>query len=82
MIQHMRDALIVHESSIPPEPTSGIVLDKDCKKAVSLSLHFSAIRKIATCVNQLGLNCSEVVERLVTEFIEEFVAQNAGQNGK
>lgn len=82
LVRHMREALNVHESSMPQEPMSGVVLDKDGKKAVSLSLHFSVIRRIASCGHRLGLNRSEVMERLVTEFIDEFEAQYSGQNGK
>jgi len=71
IVRHLREALAVHENGQHSESHSGVNLDKDGKKAVSFSLRLSVLRQIEICGNHLGLNRSEVINRLVAEHIDK-----------
>ena len=69
LVRHMREALAVYEKMTPPGQTTSVVLDKEAKKAVSMSLKLSVIRKIESYGNLHDLNRSQVVEWLVDKYL-------------
>nr|WP_187485226.1 tellurium resistance protein TerW [Duffyella gerundensis] len=69
LVRHMREALAVHEQNAPSGQSGGVILAKEGKKPVSLSLRFSVIRKIERYAHRSGLNRSQVVELLVDEYL-------------
>lgn len=52
---------------------SHVILDKEKKRSISLSLRMSVIRKIDRVVNQLEITRSEAVEILVNTYISELM---------
>lgn len=69
LIRYMREAITVHDQTASSPAGQTVVLDKEGKKAVSLSLRFSVIRKIETYGYRNGMNRSQVVEWLVDSYL-------------
>ncbi|WP_409076049.1 tellurium resistance protein TerW (plasmid) [Pantoea sp. C3] len=69
VVRYTREALAVYEKSAPIGSTSSVILDKEAKKPVSLSLRLSVIRKIESYGNKEGMNRSQVVEWLVDNYL-------------
>ncbi|OIX90579.1 hypothetical protein [Pantoea sp. Ae16] len=68
IIKMMRDSLDLRDSTTAGQQTqSSVVLDKEAKKSVSLSLRLSVLRKIQLYANRYNLNRSQVIELLVEE---------------
>lgn len=65
LVRYMREALAMREQSGVTSPGQPVILAKEGKKPVSLSLRFSVIRKIESYGNRNGMNRSQVVEWLV-----------------
>jgi len=64
----MRDSLDLRDTTASGQQTqSSVVLDKEAKKSVSLSLRLSVLRKIQLYANRNNLNRSQVIELLVEE---------------
>nr|WP_314687848.1 tellurium resistance protein TerW [uncultured Pantoea sp.] len=68
IIKMMRDSLDLRDRTATGQQTqSSVVLDKEAKKSVSLSLRLSVLRKIQLYANRYNLNRSQVIELLVEE---------------
>lgn len=65
LVKYMREAMTMREQSRSSTTGQSVVLDKEGKKPVSLSLRFSVLRKIETYGYRNGMNRSQVVEWLV-----------------
>ena len=73
----MRDALAAQGSfGEHPAAQGGVSLDKEKKKAVSLSLRMSVIRKIDRLAMRMDINRSEAVAKLVETCIDEMMKKN------
>lgn len=69
LVRFMRDALSAREQAALTNSTSTtVILDKERKKSVSLSLRLSVIRRIEMYGNSNGMNRSQVVEWLVENY--------------
>ncbi|KGD70093.1 CTP-dependent riboflavin kinase [Pantoea agglomerans] len=70
LLRHMRDVLTAREQAgFAGSVSSGVKLDKEGKKPVSLSLRLDVIRKIDSYAIANGLNRSQVVEWLAKEVL-------------
>jgi len=75
IVKMMRESLALHDSAGAGQNLSAsVILDKEAKKSVSLSLRLSVLRKIQLYANRHNLNRSQVIEWLVE--------QNLGKGGK
>lgn len=74
-LKRMSEALTENEESKPVETVSRVFLDKEKKKAVSLSLRMSLLRKINTLARLHGVTRSEAVEQAVAASIDELIKQ-------
>lgn len=74
-LKRMGEALTENEESKPVETVSRVFLDKEKKKAVSLSLRMSLLRKINTLARLQGLTRSEAVDNAVAASIDELIKQ-------
>lgn len=74
-LRRMRDSLAAQQMHGEQAASQGstVFLDKEKKKAVSLSLRMSVIRKIDRMAWRLDLNRSEAVERLVDACIADYL---------
>ena len=70
LLRHMREVLTVREQAgLAGSASAGVILDKEGKKPVSLSLRLTVIRKIDSYAIANGLNRSQVVEWLAEEVL-------------
>jgi len=70
LLSHMRAVLTAREQAgFAGSVSSGVKLDKEGKKPVSLSLRLAVIRKIDSYAIANGLNRSQVVEWLAEEVL-------------
>ena len=70
LLGHMRDVLAAREQAgLAGSASTGVNLDKEGKKPVSLSLRLAVIRKIDSYAIAKGLNRSQVVEWLAEEVL-------------
>lgn len=69
LVRYMREAITVRDQTVSSPTGQTVVLDKEGKKPVSLSLRFSVIRKIETYGYRNGMNRSQVVEWLVESYL-------------
>lgn len=74
MIRRMNETLSASIEFKPGESVSKVYLDKEKKKAVSLSLRGSVLRKIDQLAMLAGSTRSDAVELLVDHSIAEFSA--------
>ncbi|WP_428945919.1 tellurium resistance protein TerW [Pantoea sp. FN060301] len=83
VIRRMRDALTAQQNIGDQAVAHGsmVFLDKEKKKAVSLSLRMSVIRKIDRMAYRLDLNRSEAVEKLVDACIADFMNKQHDRAG-
>lgn len=75
IIRRMNEALNSNAEFKVSEAVSKVSLDKEKKKAVSLSLRMSVLRKIDLLAMLAGTTRSDAVELLVDHSIAEFSAQ-------
>ena len=76
-LRRMRDALAAQGSfGEHPAAQGGVSLDKEKKKAVSLSLRMSVIRKIDRLAIRMDINRSEAVTKLVESCIDDLMKKN------
>ncbi|CNC84643.1 tellurium resistance protein TerW [Yersinia pseudotuberculosis] len=75
VLRHIKDAIASHMIIKSHEElvASHVILDKEKKRSISLSLRMSVIRKIDRVVNQLEITRSEAVEILVNTYISELM---------
>jgi len=72
-LRRMNQALAENAAAKPAEIVSRVFLDKDKKKAVSLSLRMSLIRKIDQLSQSLDITRSEAVDMAVAQGIDELL---------
>ncbi|WP_114192966.1 tellurium resistance protein TerW [Edaphovirga cremea] len=73
-LRRMSEALTANAEIKTGEIVSRVILDKDKKKAVSLSLKMSALRKIDKLSRLSGTTRSEAVEMLVINCIDTLIS--------
>lgn len=79
VLRRIKDAINSHMliKSHAEHVASHVILDKEKKKTISLSLRMSVIRKIDRVVNQREITRSEAIEMLVDSYInqlEQFIS--------
>jgi len=68
VIKMMRQNLALHDSSSAEQrAAAAVILDKEAKRSVSLSLRLSILREIQLYANRHNLNRSQVIELLVEQ---------------
>lgn len=73
MMERMAEALRVNSGLKMPMPSGKVVLNKDQKKAISLSVKRSVLRKLDRLACLAMLTRSGAVEMLVQKFIDELI---------
>jgi len=79
-LRRMNEALAIHAELKTTEAVSRVFLDKEKKKAVSLSLRMSILRKIDKLSRVSETSRSEAVELLVSSCLDELVIKLQAQN--
>lgn len=79
-LRRMTEALTAHAELKTTEAVSRVFLDKEKKKAVSLSLRMSILRKIDKLARVSETSRSEAVEMLVGRCLDELVVKLQAQN--
>ncbi len=74
-LKHINDALKLNAELQHSETVSRVFLDKEKKKAVSLSLRMSVLRKIDQVVRLSESTRSDAVEMLVESGLDELIAR-------
>lgn len=74
-LRHINDALKLNAELQQSETVSRVFLDKEKKKAVSLSLRMSVLRKIDQVVRLSETTRSDAVEMLVESGLDELIAR-------
>ncbi|ACX89423.1 tellurium resistance protein TerW [Pectobacterium parmentieri] len=72
-LRHMAQALASHAELKEEGTVSRVFLDKEKKKAVSLSLRMSVLRKIDTLARLKDVTRSEAVEMLIDKCADELI---------
>lgn len=74
-LRHINEALKLNAERQQSETVSRVFLDKEKKKAVSLSLRMSVLRKIDQVVRLSETTRSDAVEMLVESGLDELIAR-------
>ncbi|NWA61155.1 tellurium resistance protein TerW [Pantoea sp. B9002] len=74
-LRHINEALKLNAELQQSETVSRVFLDKEKKKAVSLSLRMSVLRKIDQVVRLSETTRSDAVEMLVESGLDELIAR-------
>lgn len=74
-LRRMSEALNVNEQRKPAKTTSFVSLDKEKKKAVSLSLKMSILQKIELVALLSKITRSEAVEMIVGEYADRLIRE-------
>lgn len=78
-LRRMNEALAENAEMKPAETVSRVFLDKDKKKAVSLSLRMSLLRKIDRLARLQEITRSEAVDMAVAHGIDELIRNAMAQ---
>ncbi len=78
-LRHINEALKLNAERQQSETVSRVFLDKEKKKAVSLSLRMSVLRKIDQVVRLSETTRSDAVEMLVESGLDELIARLKSQ---
>ena len=74
-LRRMNEDLTENAATKPVETVSRVFLDKDKKKAVSLSLRMSLLRKIDQLSYRLEITRSEAMEMVIAQGIDDVLRQ-------
>lgn len=72
-LRRMNEALALNAELKTSKSSGRVVLDKDKKTAVSLSLRMKTLRKIDKVAELSGVSRSEAVEQIVVKIVDELI---------
>ena len=75
-LRRMSDDLAKNAELKSTESGGRVILDKEKKTAVSLSLRMKVLRKIARLADMEGLSRSEAVEKITERVIDELLKES------